>query len=540
MAQDWLMPYPNPGTYPFSGNFGARLQDTWAGYKARYITAHSTGLVHDPSQADKPETADFDETAWAVSEGQGYGMLLALYHNDQACFDGILDALYTRMYNKRGQGLFAWQVDSTGKTRSIAEGCTVDENGSATDGDIFIGLALAFADKMVQSGHWSDTGKNYGTKAQSVINNIYAYDIYSGRYVKGGNMWADGYDRTNPSYFFTAAMKIFDSYESTQHDWTTVIDQCYTTIQSVNPGGSDGYFYGLNPDWCTRGGGISAGANSGPSLNGYDHWYDAARVPWMMAVDAIWFNDPRAVTYCQNGTNFLKLTHGGESGAANNAILYNMNGTPYGAAQGAYHNVMTVGMWGAGAVGSGDTNMQAAFTVEYNQYSVFTTSGYWGDWAGAGSIYYNQSLGSFGALVMGGNFVNVYADLGGVITTPTPTPEPTPIPTAVTPSDQLTKPDLPARSELTKNFPNPFTDGTSILYQLKVDEGLADVKIIIHSMDGRKLRTVDLGQQYSGKNKVATWDGMTDTGNKLKKGVYLYTLEVGGKRIGTKKMMKID
>ncbi len=417
MGPLYFLPYS--ASYPSAGSdYKNKVSGTWANYKKNFIDAYTTGLVHNPQLPDDPATVGFDETQGATSEGQGYGLLLALYNNDQIYFDKILTAVYAKMHDNSssGKGLFASVVDINGNLNNSSY-------ASATDGDTFITLALIFADILVQKGYWSDTSNNYDSKAQDLIDNIYANDVDNGKYLMPGDGWSSK-DAANPSYFFTAALKTFKNYQKNFHDWDPVVDQCYMTLQAVNPDGYDGYLYGLSPDLCTRAGGISQYGTTGPSYpsdNGYHMWYDGIRTPWMMALDAIWFKDPRAVQYCQNGMTFLAGTdtddNSAAQSAASNAILYDMNGTPYTNGDGAWHSEMTAGMWGTGAMGSGRPNTKSAFNAEFennfSQYATAATGGYWGNgnWSGEGSEYYNQSLASFAALLMSGNLVNVYNDL---------------------------------------------------------------------------------------------------------------------------------
>src|SRR4051794_25260062 len=56
------------------------LEQTWTGLKRRLIDAYGVPLVHRPKSESPGD---------AVSEGVGYGMILALYENDQAYFNKI-------------------------------------------------------------------------------------------------------------------------------------------------------------------------------------------------------------------------------------------------------------------------------------------------------------------------------------------------------------------------------------------------------------------------------------------------------------------
>jgi len=77
------------------------LVKTWEGIKKRNIDAYAPvgsyngGLVHRP-KSERPGDA--------VSEGISYGMLLALYCNDQEYFDKVWDAGERYMWANRGGG----------------------------------------------------------------------------------------------------------------------------------------------------------------------------------------------------------------------------------------------------------------------------------------------------------------------------------------------------------------------------------------------------------------------------------------------------
>ena len=86
----------------------------------------------------------------------------------------------------------------------------------------------------------------------------------------------------------------------------------------------------------------------------------------------------------------------------------------------------------------------------------------------------------------------------------------------------------PAETALLANYPNPFNPETWIPYQLSKS---AEVRVSIHSMDGRLVRTLELGQLpagvYAGKNRAAYWDGRNAQGESVASGVYFYTLTAG-------------
>lgn len=102
---------------------------------------------------------DYYQNRASHSEGQGYGMLLALMHDDKVLFDKIW--IWTKNnINVRKDGLLAWLW---GK-RSDEKWGVIDYN-NATDGDILVAFALIEAEKK-----WGE--QQYKSDALLIIQNI--------------------------------------------------------------------------------------------------------------------------------------------------------------------------------------------------------------------------------------------------------------------------------------------------------------------------------------------------------------------------------
>ena len=97
--------------------------------------------------------------------------------------------------------------------------------------------------------------------------------------------------------------------------------------------------------------------------------------------------------------------------------------------------------------------------------------------------------------------------------------------------------EIPAETELLRNYPNPFNPETWIPYRLAED---ADVSLTIYDVNGTVVRSIDVGHQsaaiYESRAKAIYWDGRNRFGEQVASGVYFYSLSVGDFS-GTRKMV---
>ena len=227
-----------------------------------------------------------NEDGKVVSEGIGYGMLLAAGMADQTLFDGLWKYYQDHLDSN---GLMNWMTDDC-----EAPGDT--EQSAATDADLDTAMALVQA-----SARWPNGG--YLAKAQALTSKIAQFesDMCSGRRVlRPGDAFggcSDGDDpRINPSYFSPGYYKVFAHYFADQAvTWTALGDgsyQLYAVYQAR--------MANLVPDW------------SGPdgSDDGSTYSYDACRTPWRVAVDYGWSGDTRAETFMQNISSWVDANGG--------------------------------------------------------------------------------------------------------------------------------------------------------------------------------------------------------------------------------------
>ena len=97
--------------------------------------------------------------------------------------------------------------------------------------------------------------------------------------------------------------------------------------------------------------------------------------------------------------------------------------------------------------------------------------------------------------------------------------------------------EIPAETELLRNYPNPFNPETWIPYRLAED---ADVSLTIYDVNGAVVRDIDIGHQtaavYETRAKAIYWDGRNQFGEQVASGLYFYHLSAGDFS-GTRRMV---
>ena len=75
-------------------------------------------------------------------------------------------------------------------------------------------------------------------------------------------------------------------------------------------------------------------------------------------------------------------------------------------------------------------------------------------------------------------------------------------------------------------YPNPFNPSVRLSFSIAE---ISDVGIVIYTISGRRVRTLNRNGLEAGRHSVA-WNGKNDSGADLSSGVYLYTVHAGGVR----------
>ena len=416
-------------------NYTDSCQHLWNAYKNRFIDSykqlvtsgnHLEGLIFDAfggASKTRLDSADI-----AKSEGSGYGMLIAVYMNDQKAFNELAYAtISSPMHKTNSSKLFAWNIKTDG---TFLRG----DSNSAIDADQDIAVALIFADTLVRAGIWQQSPSiNYEEEAQSLLDSIYTHGILvlnNKKYLMpsdesgpSGNGFVEVENEANPSYFSPAWYRIFELFDRSNHNWHLLIDNGYQLIASA-----DRYNKGLAPDWCDFWGRsldnslpLDPGIAPKSSFYTYMLGKDSIRVNWRLITDYLWFGEPRAKQFLDKTADLF--SGDGETIAPAAITPLEMDGSPaqsrtIGGALYEYNytDISLASMFAVGSMSTQNLSYRSIWKQSIDSYLDLSRNGL-GSFLGlrnslsdqkidfdAQFNYYNHSLGILGLLIMDGAF----------------------------------------------------------------------------------------------------------------------------------------
>ena len=265
-----------------------------------------------------------------VSEGIGYGMLLTVAHGDQSAFDGLY-----AYYNKA--------LDEYGLMHWLRYGCdahwdlTYNEypDNAAADADLDVAMSLIMA-----SCKW---GGNYGGEATKVINAIegsmIGWDGDVSVLQPGDSAFFDNNGCINYSYFAPGYFRAFAQHiPGNAAFWNKLADDSYVLL-----GRASDPTTGLVRNW---------GSTSGGSVDGCtfdysdDYGDDAARTPWRVGTDYLWWGNAQAKAWADKVTAWVTTQSLPDLGQ-----WYRLDGTLDSSHDGyADHTAINIGPWAVGAM----------------------------------------------------------------------------------------------------------------------------------------------------------------------------------------------
>jgi hypothetical protein len=268
----------------------------------------------------------------AVSEGLGYGMLLAVLfagHDPQArtVFDGMLAMVRARPAYATGYpALMEWRIN--------ADGTSAGEGWNAMDGDLDIAMALLMADRQ-----WGSDGKwNYKAEGIATINAMKAWNMKEDGTTKG-------LPNANNNRTSDYMIGHFRAFKKATGDgiWDLAVTRAYELLDLMQTKYSPGV--GLMPDFV-----INTNASPAPSTgyigDGNDKegyfWWNACRNPWRFASDYLLSGDARFSLVTGRMIDFFQRSSGGDP--MNIGTGYALDGTQLtGGNSAAYHGPICAG-----------------------------------------------------------------------------------------------------------------------------------------------------------------------------------------------------
>ena len=278
-------------TYPsIAGDYNVVFPATYVP-AGRVIWSSQSGYYRQSCSVMDATNATMKLRACTVSEGLGYGMLLAYVNNDLDAFNRMWN--YTRAYRAyHNIKLMPWITYSFHYTEV--------DNSSATDADEDIATALILM--------YYKTGlQDYLADALTFVNAIWEKEVNSATlliYSGDTDLWKGANPAYNLSYFSPVAIRLFAMVDPA-HNWQGVLDAMYAYMQLVQSMGT-----GVFPDWSdATGNAVNPPNGAAGSGEGSWTWFtfnkEAVRIPWRIAWDYYWFQDMRAMQILSKLNEFI-------------------------------------------------------------------------------------------------------------------------------------------------------------------------------------------------------------------------------------------
>ncbi len=358
-------------TYP-SGYDNADVTAAYEQWRADTVTATGANGFLRVQRPNEPGLAPNS----TVSEGIGYGMLIAVYMNDQNLFDNLWK--YEQHWVD-ASGLMNWYIAADGS------GLGPNGSGAATDADEDMAFALVMANR--QWGGQGALAMTYEQYAVQQIQDIWKAEIEDGKLPRPGE-WG-GWNTVNISYFAPAYYRVFATLDPGD-GWPAVVQTVYDTIDyAVNPANGN-QNNGLVPAWCDDSHGSPCTPVDMNIANDTGYQYDSCRTPFRIGLDWCWNGEPRAQAYVGLTSAFFSAI-----GAQNIADTYAIDGSPEPQHPGG-HSAAFVGPAGVGAMSSATYG-----TFIDDAYAGVATRTYL-----VGGTYYEDSWTTMSLLMMTGNFLD--------------------------------------------------------------------------------------------------------------------------------------
>lgn len=309
----------------------------------------------------------------SVSEGIGYGMLLAVLHNDKDLYDALWAYnIMARDYNN--YGLMPWELQSFSNTVS---------NSSALDADIDVATSLILASKK-----WNNP--LYLTDALRVIDGIKAAGINEANgLIRPGDTWTTK-DVYNLSYFSPVALRLFAEVQPAG-GWDAILAANYAYMAKVQDAGAIPLF----PDW-SNAAGEAVDPKNGSAAKSYMLFdKESVRIPWRIAWDYYWYQSEEAKAILTKMSGFISTATGGDPAQITDySYNYNTGELSTSSIKGTHY----IGAYCLMGMGVNPDWINACYARFTNEVAAYNPYGYSG-------TYFKEILMNMYSTLMNGGFV---------------------------------------------------------------------------------------------------------------------------------------
>ena len=329
----------------------------------RVVWAAQSGYYRNFCTVDDAAPSSWKFRACTVSDGIGYGMLLALFNGDDDAFHRLWN--YSRAFRTYSNRELTPRIVYSFHWTEV-------ENFSSTGADLDIAAALILM--------YHRTGNApYLQDALRIASAIWdeEVDVSSHLLVPGNGEWGVAEPIRSLGRFSPVALRLFAETDPS-HDWTAVLNAMYAYLQRVQSRGT-----GVLPNW-SDGNGDAAEPPDGSDLNGREAHYlfgrEASFAAWRLAWDWHWFQDRRAADALNALNLFISGKANGDPDDAALATLYTWNttaGADNTTATAVQHHLY--GAWCATGVAGNMSWLDACTTGLNAKLPQNTTSSYFAD-----------------------------------------------------------------------------------------------------------------------------------------------------------------
>lgn len=241
----------------------------------------------------------FDQPAYTVSEGIGYGMLVAAFQGDKARYDALMNYYLAFRYGPdAGDYYMMWKI--TGFRTGLGS--------SASDADLDIAASLLVAHEKWGIPNGDNTYLQHAIEEGS---SIMAKEVNAETHLvvpaNDGAMLSTG-AVYNISYFSLVAFKLLAMYDTDRAaQWNQTLESSIEYMKKVQDAGN-----GLWPDWCDVNGTPTDPQNGSSTGKLNDHWgLEGVRIPWRLVWYYSWFGDDRVKAMIKKAAEFaVGITNG--------------------------------------------------------------------------------------------------------------------------------------------------------------------------------------------------------------------------------------